>query len=355
MEQEQKQEYISLRLLLRRIIEHKKTYFRVLPIVFVLACAYTLCIPRYYISDIKLVPEMGGMEMGGTLGSLASSFGIDLSNSQSSDAINPLLYPDLMEDNGFAHRVSKIKVKSAPGADMEVDTTYYAYLKSYQKRPFWSKAISSVKKLFKKKQKKGTGSGEYDPYNISEDENGIYSKLRDNVIISVDKKTAVITISVTAQDPYICKTMADSIKNLLQDFIIEYRTTKARVDMDYYKSLADEAKANYEKVRRAYAAASDANTDVLLKSVSSEVEDLENEMQLRYNAYSTMEAQYQSAVAKVQERTPAFTLLKGAQVPVKHAGPKRMIMVAMMTFLAFIVVLLWTIKDDLKLQLNFKS
>ena len=35
------------------------------------------------------------------LGSIASSFGFDLGEMQSSDAINPLLYPDLMDDNAF--------------------------------------------------------------------------------------------------------------------------------------------------------------------------------------------------------------------------------------------------------------
>lgn len=355
MTTENKQDYIDLRLVFKRIVEHKKTYFKVLPIVFVVACAYTLCIPRYYNSDIKLVPEMGGTEMGGALGGLASTFGIDLSATQTNDAISPLLYPDLMEDNGFAYRVSRIRVKSSADADVQVDTTYYAYLKKFQKAPFWAKGIAAVKRMFKHKKKQGGSGGKYDPYNISEEDFGVYSKVRDNVIINVDKKTAVITISVTAQDPLICKTMADSIKNLLQDFIIEYRTTKARTDADYYKKLSKEAKASYEQIRRAYAAASDANTDVLLKSVSSEIEDMENEMQLRYNTYSTMEAQYQSAMAKVQERTPAFTLLKGASVPVKHSGPKRMIIVLMLTFLAFMVVSLISIKDDLKVQLKLKS
>ena len=48
-------------------------------------------------------------------------------------------------------------------------------------------------------------------------------------------------------------------------------------------------------------------------------------------------AQLQAAQSKVQERTPAFTLLKGAAVPVKPAGPKRMIFVAFMLFLVFTV------------------
>lgn len=350
MEKVKEQEYIDLRLVMRRIVENKRKFYKVLPIVFVLACAYTLCIPRYYISDVRLVPEMGSTDMGGTLGSLASSFGIDLSSMQSTDAISPLLYPDLMEDNGFAYRVSKIRVKSSPDADVQVDTTYYAYLKKFQKRPFWAKAMSAAKRLLKTKKRHGGAPGAYDPYYISEEEFGLYQKIRDDVIITVDKKTAIITISVTTQDPYISKTMADSIKDLLQDFIIEYRTTKARNDMDYYKGLVDEAKASYEKVRRAYAAASDANTDVMLKSVSSEIEDLENEMQLRYNAYTTMEAQYQAAVAKVQERTPAFTLLKGASVPVKHAGPKRMLFVIGVVILTFIFMALYIVRKEIHFQ-----
>ena len=60
-------------------------------------------------------------------------------------------------------------------------------------------------------------------------------------------------------------------------------------------------------------------------------------MQLKYNTYTTLMAQYQAAKAKVQERTPAFTVIKGASVPVKPAGPKRMIFVAAMCIFAVIV------------------
>ena len=68
----------------------------------------------------------------------------------------------------------------------------------------------------------------------------------------------------------------------------------------------------------------------------SKKEDLENDMQLKFNTYSTLTMQYQAALAKVQERTPAFTILQGASVPIRPAGPKRMIFVAVMLFLTFI-------------------
>ncbi|MBQ1656986.1 MAG: hypothetical protein II058_00645, partial [Rhodocyclaceae bacterium] len=105
---------------------------------------------------------------------------------------------------------------------------------------------------------------------------------------------------------------------------------------EYYKKLAAEAKREYEKVRQQYAYMADASTNVSLRSVEMKMEDVENDMQLKYNAYTTINAQLQAAKAKVQERTPVFTVLKGASVPTKPAGPKRMIFVVAMLFLAFV-------------------
>jgi len=74
---------------------------------------------------------------------------------------------------------------------------------------------------------------------------------------------------------------------------------------------------------------------------------LENDMQLKFNTYTAMQTQLQQAKAKVQERTPAFTLLKGASVPIKPSGPKRMIFVLGMVFLTFLGTIGWILKNEL--------
>ena len=157
----------------------------------------------------------------------------------------------------------------------------------------------------------------------------------------------MITISAQAQDALACKILADSVKERLQDFITDYRTNKSRVDEQYYKKLLDEAKQDYESARRIYGSYADANTDVTLESYRAKQEDLENDMQLKFNTYSTLMTQYQAAKAKVQERTPAFTVVKGAAVPVKPTGPKRMLFVIAMLFLSFITTSLFITKKDL--------
>lgn len=337
-------EVIDLRVVFKKIWNNKKLFYKVLPIVFVLSCIYIFSLPRYYTSEVRLAPEMENSGTGGVLGSLASSFGFDLSDMQTSDAITPLLYPDLMEDNGFISSLMNIKVTSQ---DEEISATYHDYLKSFQKKAWWSYPFAWLKSLLPKKEDEGGSKNGYDPYNISLNEDGIFGKARDNINIGIDKKTGVITINTKAQDALICKTLADSIKDKLQVFITEYRTNKARTDYNYYKELTENAKREYEKARQQYGSLSDANSKTALRSVELKIEDMENDMQLKFNAYTTMNTQLQAAKAKVQERTPAFTVIKGASVPVKPAGPKRMIFVAAMLFLSILGTAFYIVKDDI--------
>ena len=341
-----KPEVIDLRVVFKKIWDNRKLFYKVLPIVFVLSCIYIFSLPRYYASDIKLAPEMENSGAGGTLGALASSFGFDISDMQTSDAITPLLYPDLMEDNGFVAGLMNIQVKSQDG---EINANYHDYLKKHQKYAWWNYPINWLKSLLPKKADiGGTGDGTYDPYNISRNEDAVFGLARKNIGIAIDKKTGVISISVESQDPLICKTLADSVKEKLQVFITEYRTNKARTDYEYYKKLTADAKQDYEKIRRYYASMADASTNVKLRSVELKLEDVENDMQLKLNAYSTINTQLQAAKAKVQERTPAFTVLKGAAVPVKPAGPKRILFIAEMLFLACFGVSMYILKAILK-------
>lgn len=345
MEENKKTETIDFGLLWEKLWIRKGLFLKVWVITFVLACAWILPQPRFYTATTRLAPEMGNNSLaGGTLGSLASSFGFDLGGLETSDAINPMLYPDLMEDNGFVTDLFNIKVKSEDG---DICTDYYSYLKSYQKISFWSIPFVWIKKLFKSKSDVGDVGSEFDPYSLSEDDDNIAEIVRNNIHFNFDDKTGVITVSATAQDPLICKTLADSVTVHLQEFITQYRTNKARIDLAYYSALADSALTEYKQAAQAYSRYADANTNIVLESYRNKLNDLENEMALKYNTYSAIHTQLQAARGKVQERTPAFTQLKGAAVPIKPAGPKRMVFVFLMLVLATAVTSICLLRKDL--------
>ena len=346
---EQKKDVIDLTEVWKLLKTKKKVFFIVLPIVFVLSCLYIFPQPRYYRCSVKLAPEATSENVAGGLSSLASQFGVNLGGA-TQDAIYPLLYPDVVSSNEFVIGLLGINVKSVDGL---VNTDYYNYMSKLQKKnPITAplkKVMRSVTKLFASKDQPGPpnkGSG-MSAFRMSKKDSELLDQIKSNISCDVDKKTEVITIKVEDQDPLVCATMADSVRNHLQTFITKYRTNKARVDVQHYEKLAKQSKREYEYCVREYSAYCDANQDVMLQSFISKRDELENEMQLKFNAYNAMRTQLEAMRVKLQEKTPAFTTIESATVPVKPAGPKRIIFIFGMCFLATFVTALWLARKQL--------
>ena len=323
-----------------------------------LAAIYALGKPNFYTCTVMLSPEMSTSRSSSGLSALASSFGVNLGSragGMGTEALFPTLYPDLMNSTDFKISLFDVPVTiegNKKKGEKDRTMSYYDYLSKEQKKPWWSAAIGGTMKaitgLFVSKKEDKNES--LDPFRLTKKQSAIVKALNSLVVCDVDKKTMVITINVTDQNPVICATMADTVKTRLQNFITEYRTSKVRVDLEYNQKIYKESKARYDKARRMYADFVDHNQDIMLESVRQRQTELENEMQLQYNAYQQVAAQLLAAEAKVQEETPAFTTLQSATVPVVKAGPKRAQMCLIFVFLAFLGTTAWILykEDDLK-------
>ncbi|MBR5039080.1 MAG: chain-length determining protein [Prevotella sp.] len=336
--------------LIKDIMKHKKRFYTVLGITFVVSCILMLSIPNYYKCEVMLAPELSRAGSSNSLLSLANSFGMRIgTNTSSGEALFPTLYPEMVNSTDFKTSLFRIPVHKQDSTRM---MTYYDYLLNEQKYPWWSEAISGTLSFLVSliATPDSVDNTRLDPFQLTKQQKNIADIIEKKVSCDVDAKTLVITIDVYDQDPLIAATMADSVKTRLQRFITDYRTRKARVDLDFNRKLFAETKARYEKARRDYAAFADANQDIILESVRGKRADLENEMQLRYNAYTQVATQLQAAEAKVQEDTPAFTTIQRATVPVKKAGPARAKRVLIFLFLAFICTTVWAFhkEGDLK-------
>ena len=347
-------EVIDLREVFKTVWSKKKLFIKVWVVTFILACAYILPIPRTYTSELSLAPELGSQMSGGGLASLAGSFGIDLNNMQSEDAFYPELYPDVVSSNEFIVRLSEIHVTTIDG---EIDTDYYTYLTKHQKKTIYKIPVNWLKKQLKnllepKEERPGAGIGiRINPFMLTEEQDKVVQAVRSNISCDVDVKTNVITIGVVDQDPLICACLCDSVRVILQDFITRYRTQKSSRDVAYYQKLLDESKKDFDDAVEEYSNFCDAHTNSILQSYLSKRDKLENDMAMKLNTYNAMNSQLQASRAKLQERTPSFTVLSGASVPIKPAGPKRMIFVAAMMFLAFWGTCLYIYRKEIMEQL----
>lgn len=320
--------------ILRKIIAIRKTLYKAAGVGLVLGIIIALSIPKQYTVTVTLSPEMGGDKTGGGLASLASSFLGTAASSNSPDALNATLAPDIVASTPFILELFNTKVQTLDG---ELDTTLVAYLDE-QKSPWFSyivkapgMAIGAIKSLF---SEEADTASVLNPFQLTKEESEKVEGLRKALTADVDKKTAKTTISVTLQDPKVTAIVADSVVAKLQQYIIDYRIKKAKEDCAYLEQIYKERQQEYYDAQSKYAHYFDSNRNIALQSVRAEQERLQNDMNLAYQVYSQVAQQLQVARAKIQEEKPVFAVVEPAIVPLQPSGTSRKVIILGIIFLA---------------------
>ena len=344
--QAENKDQIDLLSITKVLWKAKKLYFLTCGIAILIGMIIAFSIPKTYKTKVILAPELSnGMNLSGGLSDIASMVGINIgSNGAIVDALYPELYPEIVSSVPFLTDLFNTKVSTKDGSIKGI--TLYSYLKDKQKHPWWIKIIGFVKKLFIEKKSTALQNSKVNNFMLNKEQDDIAHAIQGIINCNVDKKTNIITISVTTQDALVSASLADTVCCKIQDYIIAYRTKKARNDLNYVQKLCNEAKAQYVKAQEKYSSFSDSNEDLILQSFKAKQDEMENEMQLRYNIYNQCAQQLQLAKAKVQERTPAFTIIEPATVPLKKDGPKRMTILLASIFLAIVSTSIYVLYKD---------
>lgn len=327
--------------ILRRIIAIRKTLYKAAGVGVVLGIIIALSIPKQYTVTVTLSPEMGGDKAGGGLASLASSFLGGAATSNSPDALNATLAPDIVASTPFILELFNTRVQTL---DNELDTTLVTYLEE-EKSSWFSyiakapgMAIGAVKSLF---TEEADTASVLNPFQLTEEEAAKVKGLRRSILAEVDKKTAMTTITVTLQDPKVTAIVADSVVAKLQQYIIDYRIKKAKEDCAYLEQLYKERQQEYYEAQSKYAHYFDSNRNIALQSVRAEQERLQNDMNLAYQVYSQVAQQLQVARAKIQEEKPVFAVVEPATVPLEPSGISRKVIILGIIFIIICGTILW--------------
>lgn len=301
----------------------------------VLGFVLALDIPKKYKTVVTLAPESSESELASAASSLSSLFGGGFGSS-GGDAIYPELYPDIINTIPFTVEMLNIPVCT-------IDSSYvgdlYHYLISHQKSPWWTKIKSKIKALFQTKNLGGLD--ELNAYNLSKRQMNLINSYHSKVTCDVDVKTYVITLTSVMQDKQVACIVADSLCVKLQEYVTAYKTNKASNDLATVNKLYDEARADYLYAQQQYASFLDRNANLVRESVKAEAVRLENEQNIAFGVYQEMASQLAGARAKLQEQTPAFTILEPARLAEWHFTPKKSIIAVVFAFLGGIGGCIW--------------
>ena len=338
---------IDLMDLLRKVIGIRKKIYKAAGIGLIIGVIVAISIPKQYTVEVTLSPEMGNNKGGGLSGLAASFLGSGVSMGDGTDALNASLSADIVSSTPFLLELSNMKVPVSGSEEISLSS----YLDE-ESSPWWSyvigfpgMVIGGVKSLFIEDEDESIFSDKASQGTIelSKKESQKIESLKKKIVASVDKKTSMTSVTATFQDSKVAAVVADSVVKKLQEYIIDYRTSKSKEDCLYLEKLFKERQQEYYEAQRKYADYMDSHDNLILQSVRTEQERLQNDMSLAYQVYSQVAGQLQVARAKVQEEKPVFAVVEPAVVPLYPSGTSRKVYVLVFVFLSVCIVISWNL------------
>ena len=338
---------IDLMDLFRKVIGIRKKIYKAAGIGLIIGVIVAISIPKQYTVEVTLSPEMGNNKGGGLSGLAASFLGSGVSMGDGTDALNASLSADIVSSTPFLLELSNMKVPVSGSEEISLSS----YLDE-ESSPWWSyvigfpgMVIGGVKSLFIEDEDESIflDKASQGTIELSKKESQKIESLKKKIVASVDKKTSMTSVTATFQDSKVAAVVADSVVKKLQEYIIDYRTSKSKEDCLYLEKLFKERQQEYYVAQKKYADYMDSHDNIILQSVRTEQERLQNDMSLAYQVYSQVASQLQVARAKVQEEKPVFAVVEPAVVPLYPSGTSRKVYVLVFVFLSVCIVIFWNL------------
>lgn len=297
---------------------------------FILGCLLTLAAPRKFVCVSKLAPELSNTATS-RLSSVASMIGFSSSVLGTTDAVYPMVYPDLVKSPEFIVDLFDMPVDFVDKKD-SVHTTLYDYMENYYgKTPvgdilfapmtLLGKAMEKLKK--EEEEDASDSTAVYDPFCMTRKQGRIYKILCASINAEIDKKTLVVTVKTTLDNRFICADLSRKVNENIKEYVTRYRTEKSIHDRDYYQKIYEQSKADYLTAQNRYSNYVDSHQGIVLHRIQAEGDRLMKEANLQYQLYSANAQQLQSAEAKVQLETPVFAEIITPTVPFRSASSRK--------------------------------
>jgi uncharacterized protein involved in exopolysaccharide biosynthesis len=334
--------------LFKKLLKHKKYIASVTILSGILGCVVALTSARTYTVNVIMAPEVSGnSRAASSLSSITSMLGVgNLAMGSNNDALNITLFPEICSSTSFLSKLFDVKVTpyTSPkdiqrGVKPAEPISLYDFMLGKHK-PKSAFALWK-EELFKKDKEEELMedtimTGSY----FNKEQTRVIMALQKSIQANVDKKTGVTSLQIVMSDPKVAQEIADTVCKRLQETVTDYRIKKSEQDYQYYKKLANEAQLAMIEAQAKYAASVDYDRSVILQSVNSEKQRLQQEVTLTQEIYMQMKQGEEMAKARIQEEKPVFVVIQPAVLPLKPSNSRKNVVLAF-TFIGFCLSAGW--------------
>jgi len=192
------------------------------------------------------------------------------------------------------------------------------------------------------------------PYQLTDKQIDVQKIMHKKIEVTIDDKNGYVTIDCSLPEDYASAQLAKSTQLLLQRYITEFKIEKAIANLDFIQQRYDEAKKKYQKAQKDLALFRDKNKNVSTAIARTEQEELTSEYSLVYGVYSELAKKLEQSKIEVKEETPVFTIINPVSVPTEKSKPNRPYILAIFTFIGFIIGMVKVLSKDYTNQIRRK-
>ncbi|MBS2210201.1 lipopolysaccharide biosynthesis protein [Carboxylicivirga mesophila] len=334
-----KDDEIDLIALVKTIWNGRRTIYYSIGIAVFIGLIIAFTSPAKYEAYCTLIPseeKQGGAL--GNLGGLASMAGINLGSMMGqSSGIPAEIYPQVVNSYPFKREMIHQQFHFE---GYQQPISFYDYAVADTIESLGSKIAKytirlpwTIKDALSDTTDEEIAVTDYGVLNLSEEELMAMAAVEEVVVIDVDKKTGLINVSAELGEPVLVAQVVQKAVELLQDYIIKYKTKQSREHLEFVQGQFDQKKAEYEVAQRSFFAYKDQHRNMVSERVNLEFQRLSDEYDMSSTVFKGLAQQLEQAKIAVNEQTPAFTILEPAKVPIEKSAPKKKIILVVSVFL----------------------
>ena len=173
---------------------------------------------------------------------------------------------------------------------------------------------------------------------VSNEDYEFYKNFEQYISINVDLKEGFIELNVKYDEPVRTAILAQKAQEILQKRVIEYKIKQAKEVLAYTKEQFEIKKGLLYAAQANLAAFKDRNAFISTSSFQTQLLRLESDYNNANVVYQELAKQVEQSKLQVSKDTPIFSILKPVVVPNEKSSPKRLLIIAIWSFLGFILI-----------------
>ncbi|MFV0553096.1 MAG: Wzz/FepE/Etk N-terminal domain-containing protein [Mangrovibacterium sp.] len=338
-QQQPEADEIDLIELARYLWDRRKFIIKITSIFIVFGIFIALFSAKEYTVSTILMPQVSEKSSTGNLGALAAMAGVSIGGTSSE--LMPVVYPKIVGSAPFQLELIHTKYHCP---DVDEPVSLFEYYTEYSKPG----VLSSIKKYtiglpgviikaIRGEKEEMADNGEAYYLALSEDEQKVIESVSEQVVLDVNDKEGYVSVSITMGDAVLTAEVAQQVQSLLQKYITDFKVAQAKDQLQFVEGRMKEKEADFINAQNELATYRDRNHNVSSALAMTELERLQTKYNLAFSIYSELAKQYESALIKVKEETPVFTIIEPVRLPNEPSAPNKPLVVIIWAFLGGIL------------------